>query len=527
MSFVLHQLLEKSARTHPERAAVVDRDRSVTYAELDAGANRLAHLLIQLGVARGDRVGLYLDKSLEAIIGIYGVLKAGAAYVPLDPQAPTARLGYIAGNCGIRCLITGREKAKQWGRLVADGAALESVVVVNAGDDALDEVPAGVHAVSGEALERQPGTAPAAAPIDMDLAYILYTSGSTGQPKGVMLSHLNGLTYVKWAIDELDIGPEDRLSCHAPLHFDLTILDVFAAAGAAAALVLVPPKTSVFPTEVARFIESNRITLWYSVPSILSMLVQRAQLSPGAFPQLRTVVFAGEVFPTKYLRQLMALLPHARFYNLYGPTETNVCTYYRVDGLPDERAGDIPIGRAIANVDCYVVDDGRLVEPGEVGELYVRGSTVMRGYWADPEKTSQRLVPNPFATEVVDPVYRTGDLVQESADGNYRFLGRRDNQIKSRGYRIELGEIETALYDHPAVVECAVVPVPDDLVTNIIKAYVVVTDGATEKDLVRFCADRIPRYMVPTSFEFRELLPKTSTGKIDRRALTTGAEAMK
>ncbi len=227
------------------------------------------------------------------------------------------------------------------------------------------------------------------------------------------------------------------------------------------------------------------------------------------------------MFPTQYLRRLMELFPRPRFYNLYGPTETNVCTFYELPPLPPEQEEPIPIGKPITDVEVFAVTDaGRRAGPGEVGELYVRGPTVMQGYWNDPGRTAEVLVPDPFGEDGAAQAYRTGDLVREDENGDLRFLGRRDAQIKSRGYRIELGDIEAALYAHPAVVECAVVPVPDDLITNRIKAFVVGCDDLDQADLRGFCADRIPRYMIPDSFEFRASLPKTSTGKIDRQPLS-------
>jgi amino acid adenylation domain-containing protein len=504
----------------------VDRDRSVTYAELDRRANQLAHTLLDVGVLRGDSVGLYLDKSLESVVGIYGVLKAGAAYVPLDPNAPAARLSYIAGNCEIRVLLTGKEKSGRWADLLTNGAPLETLVVLNehGGSSGLD----GIRIVTADEVASRADSSPGIEGIDLDLAYILYTSGSTGQPKGVMLSHLNALTFVRWAAERFAVGPEDRLSNHAPFHFDLTILDLFAAASAGAAMIIVPPEVSVFPAEVRRFIEENDITVWYSVPSILSMLVLRGGLHGGEFLRLRTILFAGEVFPTKYLRRLMELLPHVEFHNLYGPTETNVCTYYQVPNLPEDRSEPIPIGKAITNVEVFAVtDEGNVAGQGEVGELYVRGTTVLQGYWGDPDRAGRVLFPNPYGGEVRDPIYRTGDLVRWAEDGNFHLLGRRDHQIKSRGYRIELGEIETALYAHPAVVECAVIAVPDELITNRIKAYVAVRDGLEPAELVSFCTERIPKYMIPESFEVLERLPKTSTGKIDRQALSTLSASMR
>ena len=308
-------------------------------------------------MGRGDRVGLYLDKSLEAVVGIYGILKCGGAYVPLDPSAPTRRLGYIASDCGLRVLISSAAKEAAWGELIAHGAPLDVVVTADGVDLVGDLV--GVHVMTADDLERQDSTAPDMGTISLDLAYILYTSGSTGQPKGVMLSHQNALAFVRWAVETFDVGPNDRLSNHAPLHFDLSVFDLYAAAMAGAAVVLVPQALSVFPVQVRDFIESRHISIWYSVPSILSMLTLRGGLGVGSLPDLRTVLFAGEVFPTKYLRSLMDLLPQAHFYNLYGPTETNVCTWYDVPPLPDDATEPIPIGNAIDDVEVFAIrDDG-------------------------------------------------------------------------------------------------------------------------------------------------------------------------
>lgn len=319
----------------------------------------------------------------------------------------------------------------------------------------------------------------------------------------------------------MEVGPDDRLSSHAPFHFDLSVFDVFAAARGGASVTLVPPEASVLPRELRGFIEDARITVWYSVPSILTALAVRGGLQEGDFPDLRTVVFAGEVFPTKFLRALMQRLPHAVFYNWYGPTETNVCTWYRVPELPEHITEPVPIGRAIDNTEVFAVTEaGTRAAPGEVGELYVRGDTVMQGYWADPDRTSRVLVPDPLDPTAGGPVYRTGDLVVEGEGGNLRFLGRRDAQIKSRGYRIELGEIEATILSHPDVVECAVVAVPDEEVTNRIRAHAVVHEGLSVRDLARHCRAHLPKYMIPEVFDFTEALPKTSTGKIDRQALT-------
>ncbi len=525
--YLVNHYLEDSADATPDKVAVVDGERTMTYAELEARSNQVANLLIELGVRRGDRVGIFLRKSMESVIGIYGVMKAGACYVPLDPGAPDARIGYIAGNCGIRHLVTGTEKRRSWATLRDEGAdQLAHLVVLNAADSATLPAVDGMTAWAADAVDRQSTHRPDPGTVQQDLAYILYTSGSTGTPKGVMLSHLACRGFVDWAAEEYAVVADDVVSSHAPLHFDLSTFDLYAAARAGATLVLVPAKMSVFPVEVAKFIDRHRITVWYSVPSILTMLVEHAELSVGALPSIRVLLFAGEVFPTKYLSRLMKLMPGVTFGNLYGPTETNVCTYYNVPEPPDETAPPVSIGSAIGNVECFVVDEELAeVEKGSVGELLVRGPTVMRGYWGDPDRTRERLIRDPRDPVFGDPVYRTGDLVEEMADGNYKFLGRRDNQIKSRGYRIELGDIESAINAHPDVVECAVVAVPDEMISNRIRAFVAVKAPITEPEMIAFCAEIIPKYMIPEAFAFRETLPKTSTGKIDRQTLNAEALA--
>ena len=514
MKYLLHHYLRDSAAQRPDSLAVVDRDRSLTYRELDERSDRLAARLVELGVVPGDRVGIYLPKALEGVIGIYGAMKAGAAYVPIDPSAPESRVLYIAENCGIRHMVSGAKRRNVWEALGTAG--VEHIMAMDT-DEPGDVAGVTVHASS---WIEAPGTPPDPGTIDQDLAYILYTSGSTGDPKGVMLSHLNCRAFVEWAVEEYSVTSDDRVSSHAPFHFDLSTFDLFSASLAGAPVYLVPSAAAMFPAEVAKFITTNEISVWYSVPSILIMLIEKGGLHLGDLPSLRTLLFAGEVFPTKYLSRLMNMLPHVDFANLYGPTETNVCTAYLVPEPPDEDGPTISIGAAITNVETFVVDEeDALVERGAVGELLVRGPTVMAGYWGDPERTSARLIPSPVDRHHGDPVYRTGDLVEEMPDGNYRFLGRRDNQIKSRGYRIELGDIEAALNAHPDVVEAAALAIPDEMVSNRIVAYVSVSGGAGAGDLTSFCAGRIQRYMVPEHILIQPTLPKTSTGKIDRQTL--------
>ncbi len=516
MAYVLQQLLSKSAKAYPDKPAVWARGKSITYRELDEKSNQLAHLLHQRGIQKGDRVGLFFPKSVESIISMLGVLKAGGVYVPLDPQAPADRVGYIIGNCGIRILITKSEKLAELSAEVQ--GLLEACVLVEGEGNGSDLI------AWSQLAEFPASLAPQVTMIETDLAYILYTSGSTGRPKGVMLTHQNALTFVEWCAEEFQVRSEDRLSNHAPLHFDLSVFDVYNTLEAGATVYLITEDLALFPTSLANFIDTQKITIWYSVPSALMLLLLHGRLTVEKLKSLRVILFAGEVFPMKYLRQLAEVSQQSSLYNLYGPTETNVCTYYKVERERLESMDKLPIGIACANTETFsVTPDGRLAGKGEAGELYVRGPAVTYGYWADSEKTHKMVVPNHFQENFEEKMYRTGDIVTVGEDGNYYFQGRRDSMIKSRGYRIELGEIETALLNHPGVREAVVLAVPDEIIGNRIRAVVAphVAGSLGVLELQQFCASRVPKYMIPELVDLYDELPKTSTGKIDRVKLAS------
>ena len=506
---LLQQILGTSVRGNPGKNVIEGQQAHLSYARLDALSSQLANVLRDSGIKQKDRVGIYLDKSPEAIVAMFAILKAGAAYVPLDPDAPAGRVAYIIGNCTMSGLITSRHKAQSLKEEPLELSTLKSVVVTDLETNDSTYTPWSV------VLQASPGSIT----LDLaetDLAYIIYTSGSTGSPKGVMISHRAALAFVDWATDYFGLQPKDRLSSHAPLHFDLSIFDIFAGVKAGATVVLVPPDLSIFPTNLADFIEQKEITVWYSVPSALTRLVLYGDLKRYEFSKLRAILFAGEVFPIKYLRQLKENIPHVSYYNLYGPTETNVCTVYPVQHMSPEQTAPLPIGRACAGCEAFTVNEqGGLSQSDEIGELCISGPPVMSGYWNLPEKTEASFIPSPKQPGVL--AYRTGDLVRLDDKGNYHFTGRRDAMVKSRGYRIELGEIEAILYSHPDVQQAAVVAIPDEEFGNVLKAFIV---GPTNQDdLIFFCRKRLPKYMIPDEFEFRSDLPKTSTGKIDKKQL--------
>jgi len=525
MAYLLQHLLTEAAARDPQRSAVASDGFLLTYQELDRLSNKVARALLRLGVAPGDRVGILAPKSAASVIGIYGALKAGACYVPLDPKAPAGRLSHIVRDSGTAVIVADEARTPQAAALAGSVPRPRGVVVASfpGREEAAVDPAQGAAIVPWAAVAEESGEPLAEEwAIETDLAYILYTSGSTGVPKGVMISHRSSLAFVEWAAAAAGLSEQDRVCSPAPLHFDLSVFDIFATCQAAACLAVLPDGTATFPVSIAQWLERERISVWYSVPSVLTLLACYGSLRKFDLSHLRTVVFAGEVFPPKHLARLMAQLPHARYLNWYGPTETNVCTAFEVSpGGTDARP--VPIGKACTNTEVFAVtsEGCRVSRPGEVGELYVRGPSLMRGYWRQPAETSEALVRNPFRAEYDELVYRTGDLVTLEPDGNYAYLGRRDSMVKIRGYRVELGEVEATLYRHPAIREAAVLPVPDELLGSRLLA-VVTAHGAgnlTRENVLDHCRQWLPRYMVPDMVEFREALPRTSTGKVDRAGL--------
>src|SRR5213594_2152942 len=520
MAYVLHQLLTKSAARHPDAEAVRLLDEVITYRELESRSNQLANALIESGVIPGDRIGIYLQKSPAAIVSIFGILKTGACYVPVDANAPGLRLMEIARQCEFRALITSCTLSEKLGNASKEEWPMAAIFFV---DKVPNVVPAREAFSFADALPSQSVTPPSVNVIGHDLAYILFTSGSTGTPKGVMLSHLNALTFVNWGFETFAITAQDRLSNHAPFNFDLSIFDIFVAVKAGAAISLVPEGLSVFPVQLSSFIQDQRITVWYSVPMVLTLLQSRGRLEERDLSALRLILFAGEVFPTKHLRALMQKLPHPRYANLYGPTETNVCAYYEVEPISPEQSAPIPIGKACANTDLIAIDtNGRkITEPGKEGLLYARGSIVMQGYYGRPKETAACFIRNPFAPGREENLYCTGDWVTLDEKGNFLFVGRKDHMIKTRGYRVELGEIEAVMVAHPAVDEAVALAIPDEVIGNTIRAIVTLSNSRslTSPELKRHCAEKLPPYMIPEEIEFRDSLPRTGNGKIDRQRL--------
>lgn len=489
----LASLVVESARRRPDVPAVDGPDGALTYRQLDVMANRFAHALVAGGAVPGDRVGVWLDKSPQTVALLQGVLRAGCAYVPVDPSSPPRRAAVVLDDCCVRIVVTTQSRAHKLDDQSLDAAVL-TVETIDL--DAQPEIPVQV-----------------ATRADDDLAYILYTSGSTGRPKGVCISHRNALAFVEWAADAVGATADDRFASHAPFHFDLSVFDLYVSFLSGACIVLVPEQSAFLPQALIGLIAAEKVTVWYSVPTIITMMVDAGLIEQLDPLPLRVLVFAGEPFPVAPLRRLRQGWSDVRLFNFYGPTETNVCTAYEVAEVDDARTIPVPIGGAASGDEMWAeTDAGGRAAVGEEGELVVTGPTVMLGYWGhEPHRGP----------------YRTGDIVRVLDGGIYEYIGRRDHMVKVRGYRVELGEIEAALLTLAQVRAAAVAVIGSGLRARLV-AFVVV-DGELRPSLLRLkrhCADRLPRYMIVDEVRYLEALPRTANGKLDRSALNSNPAVM-
>ena len=491
----LDWLLITSAEKWPEALALSAAGRQVSYRELDRMANQAAAALADAGVVRGDRVGVWLDKSAAAVAAMQGALRLGAAYVPVDPLSPALRAASILSDCAVAAVMTTADRAASLAGTEAAGARC---LAVEHADDGLR--------VAGAALGSPPRRASEGP--DEQLAYILYTSGSTGRPKGVSISHRNALAFIDWSVELVSAGPADRFSNHAPFHFDLSVLDLYAAFATGASVSVVPEASAYSPKHLVEFLTRERITVWYSVPSALILMIEHGGLLEVDRLPLRHLLFAGEPFPIRHLQTLQERFPELPMHNLYGPTETNVCTAFTVGAIEADRTIPVPIGAATCGDKVWAVTaEGREAAVGEEGELWVSGPTVMLGYWGHPPQG--------------DRPYPTGDVVRRVDPANYLYLGRRDLMLKVRGHRIEAGEVEACLLAHAQIGEAAVVAAGEAMSARLVAFLIHKGDGKPPSliALKQHCAGRLPRSMIVDAVRWLPEMPRTGNGKIDRRRL--------
>ncbi len=519
MAKTLHELLSRAAEQHPDRVAIMGPEGQLSYRKLRQKARQLAGELIAQGVTPGAAVGLSLPKSNDAIVAAYGIMMVGACYVPIDPFTPVERAIRIARNVDLRVLITSNDRLETLASALTD--SLPSVVVLTPGE-ITTATPPGVTATCWYTAQRQELSLPET---NADsLAYVLHTSGSTGFPKGVAISHRSALTFVDMAAEFFAVTADDRLCSQAPLHFDLSVFDLYIASRQGAAIVLIPEYYSAFPKKIVAAIRDYKITVWNSVVSALTLMMERGQPGPESFDSVRLVLFSGEAMPIKYLRMLKANFLNAELFNGYGQTEANTSMYYQLGEIPPDEGWRIPIGRAFPHYDVFAMDDeGDIVTAdGTEGELYIRSEAVANGYWGNRDATVARFVPDPRSTaDTTVPTFRTGDKVRLNTNGDYLFVGRSDDMIKSRGYRIELGEIDLSLLSCEGVEAAACLAIPDTVIGNKLIAFVSSAPGVeiSEEQVTTHCRQQLASYMVPEEIFVQQQLPRTSTGKIDRTVL--------
>ena len=500
---LLHDFLADSARRLPEKIALVAGDTHLTYAEIDRRANALAATLVARGVERGDRVLVFADNGPEAVVAFWAALKANAVVSMINPQTKADKLAYILTDSGAKALVTQAKLAPIYRAAIARAPDLAATIV--AGN------PAGGW---DEAIARDPGGPPRRESIDVDLAAIIYTSGSTGDPKGVMLTHRNMLTASTSITTYLENREDDVILGVLPLAFDYGLYQMIMAFQVGARLVL--EKSFAFPHDLLSRVVTEGVTGFPGVPTIFAMLAEMDSLSSWDFSKIRYVTNTAAALPTKHITMLRELFPEARIYSMYGLTECKRCTY-----LPPEDLERKPtsVGIAIPNTELWVVDENdRRLGPNEVGQLVIRGATVMAGYWRKPEETAKKLRPGPIPGE---RVLYTGDYCRLDEEGYLHFVGRMDDVIKSRGEKVAPKEVENAIVDIHGVKEAAVVGVPDALLGQAVKAFVVLERGASieAKDIERECMRRLESFMVPKHVVFVDALPKTTTGKINKQGL--------
>ena len=516
-TFLLHDYLIDSARRLPDKVALVARHARVTYRELDARSNALAHALAERGVERGDRVIIFADHTVEAVIAFWGVLKADAVVSIVNPLTKADKLAYLLNDCRAKALVSDAHLARIFGDAARRSPHLASVIVSGELGHAGDAL-AGLPRVTAwaDAVAAGGGAPPRRRAIDVDLASIIYTSGSTGEPKGVMLTHRNMLTACASIREYLRVAEDEVILGALPLAFDYGLYQMIMAFAAGARLVL--ERSFAFPAEVLKVVVEEKVTGFPGVPTIFAVLAGMTSLAQYDFTAIRYVTNTAAALPVKHITMLRELFPAARIYSMYGLTECKRCTY-----LPPEDIARKPesVGIAIPNTELWIVDEhDRKLGPGEIGQLVIRGATVMKGYWEKPEATAKKLRPGPVPGE---QVLYTGDLCRRDDEGYLYFIGRMDDIIKSRGEKVAPKEVEAALVEIPGVREAAVIGVPDELLGQAVKAFVVVDPAVAAtldaKAIQRACQARLESFMVPKHVEIVAELAKGATGKIDKKGL--------
>lgn len=511
---LLHDFLDETTRRDPDKVALIFEGKRFTFSELSVWVRALAVQMQALGVQRGDRVALFLDNSPEMVVAIYASLKIGAVFMPINALTKQEKLAYMLNDSMASALITHRSLQRVWQSALSLSGSVGVCLVINADTlpDRCQPFPAEV--ISGEPRDSCLEPVPVTETIDQDLAAIIYTSGSTGDPKGVMLSHLNMVSATNSISAYLGLVSSDVILCAQPLAFDYGLYQVLMAFKVGATVAL--EQSFAFPRVILERMMVERVTVFPGVPTMFSLLMNLSDIDQFDLSALRMITNTAAALSEEHISRLRRLFPHAVLFSMYGLTECKRVTYLPPDQL-DQRPTSV--GRGMPNEEVWLVDEqGRRLPNGSTGELVIRGSNVMRGYWRKPEETAKRLKPGPIPGEMV--LY-SGDLFRTDDEGWLYFVARKDDMIKSRGEKVSPREVENAIYSLEGVLDVAVVGVPDEVLGQAVKAFVVLVEGheLNEREVIRHSLAKLENFMAPKYVEFVAELPKTDTGKIKKSGL--------
>lgn len=506
---IIHAALTKSVEKFPHKIALKVGQKSYRYCDVENQSNQIARGLKKLGLQRGERVVIYLENSAEVVLGIYGILKADGIFVVLNTKTKFNKLTYIINNCEAKFILTSQKEfpaEEDLKLLKKECPSLQSVILIESSNSNHPTFQ-DFYSLSAEPLNYSN--------ISIDLAGLIYTSGSTGFPKGVTMTHLNIMTAVHSIISYLKNTPDDIIIDALPLSFDYGMYQIFMCMTFGGTLII--EKDMVYIYHILKIIEQEKVTGFPCVPTIFSLLLKMKNFEKFDLSHLRYITNTGAAFPVPQIRRLRQLLPHVQIYSMYGLTECKRVAYLdpaQIDQRPQS------VGKAMPNLEVFIVDEnGNRLGPNQVGELVVRGASVMQGYWNSPEETAQKIKPGRYPLE---RFLYTGDLFRMDEEGFLYFLGRKDDLLKIKGERVSPKEIENVLYQMENIHEAAVIGVPDEVWGNYIKAFIVPVNHESipdKKEIIKFCQERLESWAVPKEIVFIDSLPKTANGKIDKAKL--------
>ncbi len=512
MDNLLHHNILRSANNFPDRTAFSCLERSYTYQSFNILTNQLANALVDLGVGKGDRVGIYMPRCIESAIAVYGILKAGAVYVPLDAHAPSEQTKFVVKDCGIEIIISVHTMQRKIEDLLQKNLQLETIVGAR--------IPNVKSITWNDVLEKIETYLPSSLISEEDPAYIIFTSGSTGNPKGIVHTHGSAMAYVKNSVKTYALSEKDVIANHAPLHFDISTLGYLSAPYAGASTVILTDAHTILTKSLIELLRKEKVTVWYSVTLALKQMLNSGEFNSINLSTLRWILFAGDVLHPKYLNQLLAALPTARYSNVYGPAEVNQCTFFHIDKRVSEDES-VPLGSVWDDTEYLILNEDDEILTGKTrGELVVWSKTKMMGYWKQLDR-KDIYFQHQVSSEKTLSYYRTGDIVSRDEQGCLTFVGRKDSQVKIRGYRIEIDAVEAAFLSNPHIAEAAVVVVSEEgkekkLLANIV---LVNEDSLGIKEIEAHLKKHLPHYAIPKSIQIRSEFPRTSTGKINRKAI--------